>query len=99
MRKATKADRPRIGTAETQCSICWEMFSSDTLCEMAKPYARHPDDTNTVGRIAVRDKCTPPEELGLFCRDRGDGVCVWSSEEDEAVKERMAKARQARKKK
>lgn len=99
MREATRDDRPVIGTNQAQCSICWRMFSSDSLCERCKPYARPPWDVNTRGRVSVRDECIDPLLIGLIARERGDGVCVWGlvdSEESLRRSANLAKARSAR---
>lgn len=98
MKEATRADRPAIGTVQSQCVLCWKIFSSDAACESHKPYARLPGDPET-GRIAEREACTEPSELGLVGRDRGDGVRVWgvtSDEEMELKRQRLEKARASR---
>lgn len=99
MREATKKDLPRLGTNQAQCCICYRMFSSDSLCEKTKPYARPPWDVNTRGRVAARDECIEPELVGLIARERADGVAIWGlvdSEESDRRSANLAKARTAR---
>lgn len=101
-REATRADRPVIGTIQTQCVVCWKMFASDAICERQKPYARLPEDEGRKGRIAERDGCIDPASLGLIARERTDGVLVWGLTSDEEIErrtEQMAAARVARAKK
>lgn len=98
-REATKADRPVIGTIQTQCCVCWRMFASDSICEKTKPYARLPEDEGKVGRVAERAECTLPSALGLISRVREDGIIVWGVTTDEEMERRaetMVKARAAR---
>lgn len=99
MREATRKDHPRIGTIQTQCSICWRMFASDSICERQKPYARLPGDP-TVGRVAERSECVQDlSSLGLIARERDDGIAVWGVTSDEEMERRavvMEKARAAR---
>src|SRR5262249_11138413 len=97
-------DLPYQGTLQTQCCLCWRMFSSDTACEQAKPYARLPEEKEMGkrGRVAWREECTDPVSLGFNAFERADGVIVWSPEslESRAEKvERMQNARAARSKK
>lgn len=79
--------RPTLNTKETQCCLCDVMFSSDSACELTKPY-----------RKPVTAECKDPASLGMECRDRGDGVCVWFVPMDPEVKERMEKMWAARRK-
>lgn len=101
MREATRQDRPMVGTIQAQCCMCWRIFSSDSLCEKAKPYARLPEETGTGkrGRVAERSSCIDPLELGLVSRERSDGVAIWGlvdSEESERRAQNLAKARAVR---
>lgn len=99
MREATKKDRPKIGTIQAQCILCWRIFASDSICERTKPYARLPEDEGRKGRISERVSCIDPLELGLIARERTDGVIVWGLvDEEEAVRRsvNLAKARTAK---
>lgn len=87
MREATRKDRPTLNTKETQCCICYSIFSSDSACEAHKPY-----------RKPVSNLCKSPKELGMESKVRPDGVKVWSVPMDPAVKERMEKMWAARRK-
>lgn len=101
MREATKQDRPQMNTSQAQCTKCWLMFSADGVCEQHKPYARSPEDQGKRGRVAERDACTPPQELGMTAIERSDGIAVWGFiTEEERINRlsRMEIARTARKK-
>lgn len=100
MREATRKDRPSMNTSQAQCCLCWRLFSADGVAEQHKPYARAPEDIGKRGRVAVRDGCTVPAELGMTPIERNDGVAVWgfTTEEEYANRlGRMDKARSARK--
>lgn len=102
MREATKADRPLMGTSQAQCMIkgCYKMFSADGVAEQHKPYHRAPEDMGKRGRVAERDSCTDPVQLGMTPIERPDGVTVWgfiSAEEYANRLDRMSTARSARK--
>ena len=86
-REAERSDRPTMNTKETQCPLCWRLFSSDSACELTKPY-----------RKPVSEGCKQPSELGMVSKERGDGVLVWSVPMDPAVRERMEKMWAARRK-
>lgn len=87
MKEATRADHPALNTKQTQCPICWTMFSSDSACELTKPY-----------RKPVSVSCKHPVDLGMVSSERADGVLVWSVPMDPEVKERMEKMWAARRK-
>lgn len=87
VREATRADRPTLNTKETQCCICHKMFSSDSACELTKPYRR-----------PVSEKCKDPRSLGMESKDR-DGILVWSVPMDPVVKARLELMWEARRKK
>lgn len=99
MREATKQDRPQMNTSQSQCVICWRMFSADGPCEQHKPYARSAEDQGKRGPVAERSGCTSPQELGMTPIEREDGIAVWGfiTEEEKLNRlERMEKARAAR---
>lgn len=101
MREATRKDLPKQGTNQSQCVLCWRIFDCDGNAEKHKPYARAAEDSGKRGRVAEREECTLPSELGMVGRERaGDGVVIWSNTDDEAYAARMLlmeKARIARK--
>lgn len=85
MREATRTDTPVLNTKQTQCPICWTLFSSDSACELTKPY-----------RKPITSECKSPEELGMESKERPDGVLVWSVPMTPEVKEKMEKMWAAR---
>lgn len=99
MNEVYASTRPQVGTSQSQCPLCGLIFSADGNCEKHKPYARSPEEEGKRGRVAKREGCTHPKDLGMVGIPRDDGVLVWGfrSEDsrDELVK-RMAKARAAR---
>ena len=87
MREASRTDRPTMNTKETQCVVCWMMFSSDSACELTKPY-----------RKPVSVDCKHPVDLGMVSKEREDGVLVWSVPMDPAQRARLEKMWAARRK-
>lgn len=87
VREATRADTPTLNTKQSQCTICWALFSSDSACELHKPY-----------RKPVSTLCKDPADLGMESKDRGDGIAMWSVPMDPEVRERMEKMWAARRK-
>ncbi len=78
MREATRSDTPKLNTKESQCPICWKLFTSDSACEIHKPY-----------RKPVTGDCKDPVELGMESRERSDGVLLWSVPMDPEQKARL----------
>jgi hypothetical protein len=75
IREATKEDLPK--GAEAQCPICWRIFSSDSTCELHKPY-----------RKPIADVCKEPSIIGLVMKERR-GLAIWSSPPDEGMARRL----------
>lgn len=86
-REAVRSDLPRINTKESQCVLCWRMFTSDSACEKHKPWTK-----------PVTYSCKVPSELGMESRERGDGVLLWSVPMNPAQRERLEKMWAARRK-
>jgi len=70
-REATKKDLPK--GAEFQCTICWRIFTSDSTCELHKPY-----------RKPISDTCKEPSSIGLVMKERR-GLRVWSQQSSERM--------------
>lgn len=87
VREACKADTPTLNTRQSQCVICWRMFSSDSACELHKPY-----------RKPVTDECKDPVGLGMEGKEGAGGFLIWMVPMDPEVKERMEKMWAARRK-
>jgi hypothetical protein len=77
IREATKADLPK--GAEAQCPICWRIFTSDSTCELHKPY-----------RKPIAETCKEPSSIGLVMKIRRD-LAVWSSPPDEGMRQRLGR--------
>lgn len=88
IREAVKSDLPAMNTKQSQCVICWRMFSSDSACELHKPY-----------RKPVTGECKDPSSVGMESKESAaGGFAIWSVPMDPEVKARMEKMWAARKK-
>lgn len=87
IREAVKSDLPAMNTKQSQCTLCWRMFSSDSACELHKPY-----------RKPVTGECKQPSEIGMEGKESPAGFLIWSVPMDPEVKARMEKMWAARKK-
>lgn len=86
-REATRADTPTINTKQSQCVVCWRMFSCDSAAESHTSY-----------RKPVTSECKDPIGLGMESKERADGVLVWSVPMDPVQRERLEKMWAARRK-
>ena len=77
IREATKKDLPK--GAEAQCPLCWRIFTSDSTCELHKPY-----------RKPIANQCKDPENIGLVSKERRN-LRVWSSPPDQGMIDRLTR--------
>lgn len=75
MRDATRSDLPK--GREAACPICWRMFTSDSACEMHKPY-RKPQ-----GPV-----CKDPLDLAMVSHERR-GLAIWGTQMSAEALERL----------